>query len=443
MQHSAEMPPVTAPPPLPQQPSPPPQPPSLPCAAAAPAGVPQEVEQQLSSLSVAATSATQEEATDAAVPEIPFFLVLSPTLRYYFSVDPADTVSALCESLADCLTIHEPFALFVSGVGPMDKKYVHECGLTRDSKVLLTMRYLKTAKLGEGTYASVFAADDTFTGDRVALKRLKNLDGQAWTSQSFLREVAALQELKHPNVVYCKDVMRQKDHLTLVLEFMASDLGQYLRLRRRRDRQLLPALHVASLLHMLLSGLEYCHNKRIIHRDLKPANILVSGDGSQLKITDFGLARFMQYPLKRDQCTPVVATLFYRAPDLLLGARRYSPMVDMWSVGAIFAEMSSTGAIFADVDDGCDLAVLFAIFRLCGTPNENTWAGVSQLPYFQGQFPQWRAKDLQTEFPNMNALGVDLLGRMLQMDPEKRVSPAEVCWLFAFFVEAYFMFRIG
>lgn len=153
----------------------------------------------------------------------------------------------------------------------------------------------------------------------------------------------------------------------------------------------------------LIQGVHYCHSHRIIHRDLKPQNLLINKEGN-LKLADFGLARAFGVPLRN--YTHEIVTLWYRAPEVLLGSRHYSTGVDMWSVGCIFAEMALRKPLFpgdSEIDE------IFKIFRTLGTPSEAVWPGVTQLPDYKATFPNWRKKNLRTMVPTLDADGAELL----------------------------------
>merc|ERR1719223_283861 len=138
----------------------------------------------------------------------------------------------------------------------------------------------------------------------------------------------------------------------------------------------------------MIAGLNFCHARRIIHRDLKPQNLLIDRNGT-LKLADFGLARAFGIPVRT--YTHEVVTLWYRAPEILLGSKHYSTPVDLWSVGCIFAEMITNRPLFpgdSEIDE------LFRIFRVCGTPNEELWPGVSSLPDYKPTFPNWSGQAL-------------------------------------------------
>merc|ERR1719456_1846733 len=142
-----------------------------------------------------------------------------------------------------------------------------------------------------------------------------------------------------------------------------------------------------SFAYQLCLGAAFCHSHRIIHRDLKPQNLLLMG--KTLKLADFGLARTFQVPLP--QYTHEVVTLWYRAPEILLGEKKYSHTVDSWSVGCIIPEMASRTPLFPGE---CEIDELYHIFRLLGTPTEATWPGVTDLPDYKPVFPQWRKKPI-------------------------------------------------
>ena len=161
---------------------------------------------------------------------------------------------------------------------------------------------------------------------------------------------------------------------------------------------------------------QYKNSHRVLHRDLKPQNLLIDRHG-QLKLADFGLARAFGIPVRT--YTHEVVTLWYRAPEILLGAKHYSTPVDLWSIGCIFAEMVNRMPLFpgdSEIDE------LFRIFRWCGTPSEDSWPGVSTLPDWKPHFPRWPARSLQKCVPTVDEAGLDLLRMMLVYEPSKRIT---------------------
>ncbi|XP_045312216.1 cyclin-dependent kinase 18 isoform X5 [Leopardus geoffroyi] len=196
--------------------------------------------------------------------------------------------------------------------------------------------YVKLDKLGEGTYATVFKGRSKLTENLVALKeiRLEHEEGAPCTA---IREVSLLKNLKHANIVTLHDLIHTERSLTLVFEYLDSDLKQYL----DHCGNLMSMHNVKIFMFQLLRGLAYCHRRKILHRDLKPQNLLISERG-ELKLADFGLARAKSVPTKT--YSNEVVTLWYRPPDVLLGSTEYSTPIDMWgSPGEWIYGLSSSG----------------------------------------------------------------------------------------------------
>jgi len=207
------------------------------------------------------------------------------------------------------------------------------------------------------------------------------------------------------------DVENLPNKLYLVFEYLDQDLKKYMDSITEID----PGL-VKSYTKQLLEGLLYCHRRRILHRDLKPQNLLIDRRGF-LKLADFGLARAVCIPVR--PYTHEVITLWYRAPEILLGQQQYSMPVDVWSAGCIFAEMMNKRPLFpgdSEIDE------LFQIFRALGTPNEEMWRGCTKLPDFKENFPKWMKQDLQRIVPKADRLAIDLLEQMLIYEPNQRIS---------------------
>lgn len=271
-------------------------------------------------------------------------------------------------------------------------------------------RYEKLEKIGEGTYGVVYKARDLETDEMIALKRIRLEQEDEGVPSTAIREISILKELVHPNIVLFKEVVHQDSKLYLVFEFLDQDLKRYM------DSVALRPQLVKSYLYQLINGIAYCHSHRVLHRDLKPQNLLINRHGA-LKLADFGLARAFGIPVRH--YTHEVVTLWYRAPEILLGARKYSTPVDVWSIGCIFAEMVNRAPLFPG---DSEIDQLHKIFMALGTPNERMWPGVSELPDFKDTFPKWGLRNIADTVPKMDPLGQDLLSKMLTYEPSRRIG---------------------
>ncbi|CAG9332569.1 unnamed protein product [Blepharisma stoltei] len=273
-------------------------------------------------------------------------------------------------------------------------------------------RYQKIEKIGEGTYGVVYKSRDRNTGEIVALKKIRLESEDEGVPSTAIREISLLKTLRHPNVVKLHDVVHTDQKLYLIFEFLDHDLKKHMNVLGSP----LPPMTVKSFLYQILSSLAYCHTHRVLHRDLKPQNILIDREGS-VRLADFGLARAFGLPIKT--YTHEVVTLWYRAPEILMGARQYSTPVDIWSIGCIFAEMAQKRALFMG---DSEIDQLFKIFRVLGTPTEETFPGVTGFADFKPTFPKWRAQNLSRFAANLDENGLDLLSKMVCYDPAKRIS---------------------
>jgi len=231
-------------------------------------------------------------------------------------------------------------------------------------------RYQKIEKIGEGTYGVVYKAKDRITAEVIALKKIRLEVEDEGIPSTAIREISLLKELQHPNIVRLYDVVHTEKKLTLVFEYLDQDLKKYLDVCEGG----LESTILKSFLYQLICGVMYCHHHRVLHRDLKPQNLLINREG-ELKLADFGLARAFGIPVR--SYTHEVVTLWYRAPDVLLGSKRYSTPVDIWSIGCIFAEMCNGAPLFPGT---CETNQLDRIFQDCGFPctTKDTW--ITALP---------------------------------------------------------------
>eukprot|EP01095_Lingulamoeba_sp_RSL-Kostka_P011030 TRINITY_DN4096_c0_g1_i1.p1 TRINITY_DN4096_c0_g1~~TRINITY_DN4096_c0_g1_i1.p1 ORF type:complete len:333 (+),score=89.24 TRINITY_DN4096_c0_g1_i1:141-1001(+) len=249
----------------------------------------------------------------------------------------------------------------------------------------------------------------------VAIKRTKVLQGTADQGVSFvaLREIKLLQELKHENIMELKDVFSYKNQIHMVLAFLPLELRHII---DDKNIELSPA-HIKSYLKMILEGMKYLHKRWILHRDLKPSNLLINPETGKISIADFGLAR--TYADSNSQhLSPQMCTRWYRAPELLYGADKYSTAIDIWSVGCIFAEMMLRIPYLAG---DSDLDQLSKIFHALGTPTDADWPKMHLLPDFV-RFTNCPKPPLKQIFIAATDDALDLLDKLLSLNPNNRIS---------------------
>ena len=268
----------------------------------------------------------------------------------------------------------------------------------------------------------VYKARNRHTNELVALKKIRLESLDEGTPSTAVREISILRQLVHPNIVRLHEVVHTETSLTLIFEYLDQDLKNYLDACGDRG---IDDYTIKSFLFQLLQGIAHCHKHRVLHRDLKPQNLLINMDG-ELKLADFGLARGYGIPVKK--YTHEVVTLWYRPPDVLMGSTRYNSTVDIWGVGCIFAEMCTGRPLFCG---NSDTDQLMKIFKVLGTPTPIDWPGLTDLPEYankysrEGGLPMYPGKKLHTSVPRMSRLGLDLLEKLLQCDPLKRIGARE------------------
>ncbi|MFS8014967.1 putative protein-serine/threonine kinase CMGC-CDK-CDK8 family [Helianthus anomalus] len=303
-------------------------------------------------------------------------------------------------------------------------------------------QYDLIGKIGEGTYGLVFLAKIKSNRSKcIAIKKFKQSKDGDGVSPTAIREIMLLREISHENVVKLVNVHINHIDMSLYLAFSYAEHDLYEIIRHHRDKvnQAINQYTVKSILWQLLNGLNYLHSNWIMHRDLKPSNILVMGDGEEqgvVKIADFGLARIYQAPLKPLSDNGVVVTIWYRAPELLLGAKHYTSAVDMWAVGCIFAELLTLKPLFQGQEvkatpNPFQLDQLDKIFKVLGHPTVDKWPTLAHLPHWQTD--QQHIQGHKYDSPGLYSVvhlspknpAYDLLCKMLEYDPRKRITAAQ------------------
>uniref|UniRef100_A0AAV1TQ77 Cyclin-dependent kinase 2 homolog n=1 Tax=Peronospora matthiolae TaxID=2874970 RepID=A0AAV1TQ77_9STRA len=282
-------------------------------------------------------------------------------------------------------------------------------------------------KVGSGTYGEVFKCQHKVTKDIVALKKLRPDVEKNGFPVTSIREMKILKYLKHPNIVELKEVVTssaspkegKRPPLYFAFEYMEHDLSGLL----NHPRVKFTRTQTQCYMRQLLTGIAFMHRNKIIHRDIKASNLLLNNQG-MLKVGDFGLSRFWnEVNAKAGRYTNKVVTLWYRPPELLMGSTSYDFSVDVWSIGCIFGELLVGKPI---LQGKTEIEQLQLIFGLCGMPTEETWPGFFKLPGSDSfQMDDKYVCPLRKRFKNFPPHAVDLLEKMLQLDPAKRITAAE------------------
>ncbi|PGH28684.1 CMGC/CDK protein kinase [[Emmonsia] crescens] len=290
----------------------------------------------------------------------------------------------------------------------------------------------------EGSYGLVSRAKELATGEIVALKRLKMENCHDGFPITGLREIQTLLESRHTNVVHLREVVMGNgmDDVYLVMDFLEHDLKTLL------DDMLEPFLpsETKTLLLQIISATEFLHSHWIMHRDLKTSNLLMNNRG-EIKLADFGMARYYGDPPPK--LTQLVVTLWYRSPELLLGAEKYGPEIDMWSIGCIFGELLTKEPLFQGKNEVDQLSKIFA---LTGPPTNQTWPSFRSLPNAKslrlpasGPLPTTTSDASipllsRSKFPYLTTAGLTLLSHLLALNPASRPDAA-TCLSHSYFRE--------
>ncbi|KAG6523869.1 hypothetical protein ZIOFF_013756 [Zingiber officinale] len=271
----------------------------------------------------------------------------------------------------------------------------------------------KLNKIGQGTYSTVYRAHDLLTGKIVALKKVRFVNMDPESVRFMAKEIQILRRLDHPNVMKLEGIVtsRMSGNLYLVFEYMEHDLTG---LAARPDLNFTEP-QAKCYMKQLFEGLAHCHSRGVLHRDIKGSNLLIDSNGI-LKIADFGLATFFNSDPKQ-QLTSRVVTLWYRPPELLLGATTYGVAVDLWSSGCILAELLAGKPI---MPGRTEVEQLHKIFKLCGSPSDEYW-NKSKLQHATVFKPRRQYKRCIAEtFKDFSSSALALMEILLAIEPSKR-----------------------
>ncbi|KAG7663260.1 CTK1 [[Candida] subhashii] len=281
--------------------------------------------------------------------------------------------------------------------------------------------YQRIQQVGEGTYGKVYKAKHTQTNEYVAMKRLRLETEREGFPITAIREIKLLSSFDHENVVGLLEMMVEHNQIYMIFDYLDHDLTGLL---SHPDLKL-SECHRKFIFKQLIQGLNYLHKKRVIHRDIKGSNILIDNIG-RLKIADFGLARTMKIlnTGESPDYTNRVITIWYRPPELLLGATDYGREVDIWGVGCLLIELYCKNAIFQGYDE---VNQLFKIFSIMGTPTLKSWPEIEKLPWFEMLKPKINVVNkFKSKYESlMTRSSFDLAEKLLELNPKNRPTAEE------------------
>lgn len=306
--------------------------------------------------------------------------------------------------------IEEPISIIQEKRSFLDGPALMSCGLVD--------KYERISRIEEGSYGIVYKARHKETGRIVALKKLKLGEEKLGFPVTSLREIHTLLLSKHPNIVDVLEIVTTptRQGIFIVMEFVDYDLKSLIKNMKDPFMQ----SEVKALLHQLLSAVSCLHENWIIHRDLKTSNLLISNQG-QIKVADFGMARLVGNP--PGNLTDLVVTLWYRAPEILLGEKEYTSAIDIWSIGCIMGELLTRNALFPGAGEVDQLKKIFSIL---GSPNEKNWPEMMKLPSAKSiTLNKYPHSNLRSKFPFLSQNAFNLLSRFLTYDPNSRITAKE------------------
>ncbi|MDF1645834.1 MAG: protein kinase [Legionellaceae bacterium] len=291
--------------------------------------------------------------------------------------------------------------------------------------------------IGSGSYGTVYLGHDKVTGEKVAIKMLRQFPRDTIDRKRLFREIKTLHLLEgHANTICLKHITTSSNDdgtflgMALIFKHHETDLSRII-----RSSQNLTTGHLQYFLYQILTGVHYIHSANLVHRDLKPANILVDSN-CDTTICDFGLARATRpmaiepVDFLADNARPrlyrrlslYVVTRWYRCPELLLeNSNAGEAPADMWSVGCILAELLLRRPLFEKSNSSTALMKL--IFDILGTPKFEDCEWIEKK-YVSDMVKQYPIKPSQVNriFAGKDLEAVDLLKKLLHFNPSKRLT---------------------
>jgi serine/threonine protein kinase len=277
---------------------------------------------------------------------------------------------------------------------------------------LYNNKYVKVSKIGGGSFGAVYLVKEKDTNKEYAMKKfyLDNL-----SNGGAKKQYEILSKFNHENIHKVIDMfVAPNKNQYLITPYYQNNLYNY-------TSKKLPEKVIKQIIYQIVCGVNYLHSLKYIHRDIKPDNILISSEG-KIILTDFDLCR-QESKGKDDPMTRTAVTLYYRAPELFFGDSYYGNKIDIWSIGCVFAELIIGKPIFKANNE---LGTLSNIIEIIGCPSEENWPGVSQLPNYLpftgGEFKLGK----MLEEGGLSKEGIDIVTKMLMLDPKKRPSCEEM-----------------
>jgi len=296
-------------------------------------------------------------------------------------------------------------------------------GDTEDIDAHILERYEILQRLGKGAYGIVWKVRDKQSDDILALKKIFGAFQNATDAQRTFREIIFLQELTdHENIISLLDVMKANNDkdIYLIFEFMETDLHAVIRANILED------VHKRYIIYQLLKAMKYMHSGAVIHRDMKPSNLLLNSE-CLVKVADFGLARSVEFKSQETRhpvLTDYVATRWYRAPEILLGSTDYTKGVDMWSIGCILGELLTGKPLFPGTST---MNQLDRVIEVTGRPDKDDIEAINSsfAATMLESLPDTEPRSLSSMFPNADDDSLDLMYKLLQFNPNKRITADE------------------